>query len=314
MRSILSRSGPGSSRRRLAARLVTPLAALGLATAFATAAYAAPSPAAGATPGAAFEEGTSGTLLTFYTATDSTVWTGPAGGPFTQVGNGKLIGGPSAVEAGTVFNFVFGRGTNNALWWSNKFEDGGWSNWTSLGGSLTSRPGAVASSDEDYSVYARGTNGAVWALDHTAAGWGNWHSIGGNVLAGTGPAAAFINGFVWVLVVGTDKQLYIQQVGHGGFSPVGGQTTADPGLAAISDSLVGFVRGTDGVGYYHRFLSTAPAGWASMGGSFNSGLTAVGSGSTTDTLGLGTNNQVYRNSGTWSSSGPTFSGWTSVTG
>jgi hypothetical protein len=324
MRSIWNSNRSSSSgaharwRWRLTAGLVTPLAAMGLATAFATAAYAAPPPPArGVTPGAATEEG-GGPLSLFYTATDGTVWTGAAAGtpgPLTKVGNGVLVGGPSAITAGTVQEFAFGRGTNNALWWANQFKDGGWSNWTSLGGNLTSKPGAVfrGSSDQNYSVFARGTNGAAWELDHTTAGWGAWHSIGGNLLAGTGPAAAISNGATFVLVVGTNKQLYLQQLGAGGFSPAGGQTTADPGLASIAGALVGFARGTDNLGYYHRFLSTSP-GWHSMAGKFTSGFTAVGVGSTTYTFGLGTDSQVYRNIGTWTGYPPTFSGWTKVTG
>jgi len=234
-------------------------------------------------------------------ATDHTVWTGAAAGtpgPLTQVGNGRLVGGPSAITAETVQEFVFGRGTDHALWWASQFKDGSWSNWTSLGGNLESKPGAVCRgpSDQDYSVFVRGTNAAVWELDHTTAGWGAWHSIGGRLLEGTGPAAAVSNGATFVLVVGTDKQLYIQRLGVTGFIPAGGQTTADPGLATISGALVGFVRGTNGVGYYHRFLNTSP-GWHSMSGVFTSGFTAVGVGSTTYMFGLGTNSQVYRNIG-----------------
>jgi hypothetical protein len=326
MRSIWNGSRPASSgkRARLAARrrwrlvagLVTPLAAMGLATAFATAAYAAPpAPSPGITPGAA-TAGAGGPVDLFYTATDGTVWTGPAGGtpgPFTQVSNGRLTSGPSAIVAGGT-EYVFGQASDHALWWASSGPHGSWTNWSSLGGNITSKPGAVfrGPSAQDYSVYARGTDGAVWARDHSTAGWGGWHSIGGNLLTGVGPAAAYISG-TYVLVVGIDKQLYIQHVGVTGFTKAGGQTTAAPALAAISGALVGFVRGTDSVGYYHRFLNTSP-GWNKMGGVFNSGLTAVGVGSTTYTFGLGTDNQVYRNIGTWTSYPPTFSGWAKVTG
>lgn len=55
---------------------------------------------------------------------------------------------------------VFGRGTNNALWWRHQTASG-WSNWQSLGGILTSAPGT----------------------------WGPWTSLGGAVMAGTGPGA-----------------------------------------------------------------------------------------------------------------------------
>lgn len=329
MRSIWNGSRLGSTGTRtglvarwrwrlmagLMAGLVTPLAALGLATAFATAAYAAPPPPGpGITPGAAMA-GTGSPVDLFYTAIDGTVWTGPAGGtpgPFSQVSNGKLSSGPAAIVAGGT-EYVFGQ-ADHQLWYANSGPHGSWTNWISLGGIITSKPGAVfrGPSAQDYSAYARGNDGAVWARDHSTAGWGPWHSLGGNLLTGVGPAAAFISG-TYVLVVGIDKQLYVQHVGVTGFTKAGGQTTAAPALAAISIALVGFVRGTDSVGYYHRFLNTSP-GWNKMGGVFNSGLTAVGAGSTTYTFGLGTDNQVYRNIGTWTSYPPTFSGWTKVTG
>ncbi|MGE5285718.1 MAG: hypothetical protein ACM3ML_00640 [Micromonosporaceae bacterium] len=37
--------------------------------------------------------------------------------------------------------------------------------------------------------------------------------------------------------------------------------------------LVGFVRGVNNVGHYHRFLASSP-GWHSMGGRLTSGLAA----------------------------------------
>lgn len=329
MPSIRNRNRTGSSaaarwRWRLTAGLATPLAALGLATALTTAAYAdpppAPPPGPGLTPGVAFAP-SGGPLSAFYTAADQTVWTGPAGtpgGPFTQISNGRLISGPAAILAPPANDVVFGQGTDHALWFA--VESGGtWSFWGSLGGNITSKPGAVFRGplSSDYSVYARGTDGAVWGRDHFSTGWGSWHSLGGSLYGGTGPAAAFISGSTWLLAVGTNRALYIQRVGTGVWSNVGGQTTVAPGLAALPDSLVGFVRGTNGGAYYHRFLAGAQAGWQPMGGVFSSGLSATNSGFASYTLGLGTDSQVYRNTGTWTSTPskpPVFSGWGKVTG
>jgi hypothetical protein len=121
-----------------------------------------------------------------------------------------------------------------------------------------------------------------------------------------------------VLATGTNRELYIAEAGVTGFVPVGGTTTSSPGLTAIPSAqnapgaLVGFARGIDNVAYYHRFLASSP-GWHSMGGRFSSGLSAA-----TETLatipysltyGLGTDGQVYENSGTGTVYPPTFSGW-----
>jgi hypothetical protein len=326
MPSIWNRSGPkgtaASARTRIRTRigrltcgLAASLTALGLAAVLpaAVASAAPPPPAAGVAPGAAAES--AGLIDLFYTAADGTVWTLTAGGTPgtpTQVGTGKVIGGVSAFSAAGAL-VVFGEGTDHQLWWATRVH-GAWGAWTSLGGNLSSKPGAVfrGPSSADYSVFVRGTDGAVWARDHSAAGWGAWHSIGGQLLAGTGPSAAFLGG-TFVLVVGTNKELFIAHAGVTGFSAAGGQTTTSPALTAITGALVGFARGTDNAAYFHRFLSTSP-GWHLMGGNLTAGLAAVAAGSTTYTFGLGTDSQVYRNIGTWTAYPPTFSGWVKVTG
>lgn len=205
---------------------------------------------------------------------------------------------------------IFGRGTDNALWVNSCTPGGRCGSWASLGGVITSDPGAVfrGPSTADYSVYVRGTNGAVWGRDHSSSGWGAWHSLGGNLLPGTGPTAAFL-GHTYVLVVGIDGILYLREVGVTGFVAVGGLTNVTPALTALPTALVGFAQGLDFVGYYHRFLATSP-GWHPMTGAFTSGLSAATQNATTTlTFGLGTDNQVYENVGTWTSYPPAFGGW-----
>ena len=211
---------------------------------------------------------------------------------------------------------LFGEGGDHALWYTTGIGTS-WSNWASLGGGITAQPGAVyRGSAGVYAVFARGTNGAVWARDHTSAGWGAWHSEGGNLLGGTGPSAAYFGGITWILVAGTNRQLYLAEAGLTGFSPVGGLTTATPALTTAPGALAGFVRGTNGVAYFHRFLSSSP-GWNSMGGVFSSGLGAANvaiGGSFTYTVGLGTNSQVYFDGANWSFGYPPhFLGWTPIT-
>ena len=308
-------SGPPAVRwrRRLTAGVVTSLTAVGLAAASVTAASAAPlPPAAGVSP--AVVAGGIGPIY-FYTAANGTVWTKTETGAATQVSNGRVVGAVSGLFNGSSI-ILFGRGTNHALWFTTG-SGTRWSNWASLGGTLTSAPGAVfRGSAAVYAVFARGGNGAVWARDHSSAGWGPWHSEGGNLFGGTAPSAAFFAGITWILVAGTNKQLYIAEAGLTGFSPVGGLTTATPALTTAPGALVGFVRGTNRVAYFHRFLNTSP-GWHQMGGLFTSGLgaanVAVG-GDLTFTVGLGTNSQVYFDGGNWSFGYPPhLLGWSPIT-
>jgi hypothetical protein len=291
------------------AAVLAPVLAAGPASA-----QTAPPPAAGVMPGSAV---VGSTPYVFYTAANGSVWMKDLNNSQVTAANGRLVSGPSAIADGTGV-LVFGRGPDNQLWFNtcNTFNLCG--SWASLGGNITSKAGAVFTGPgvADYSVYARGANGAVWGRDHTTAGWGGWHSLGGNLLAGTGPAAAHLGG-TYVLATGTDRQLYIAEAGATGFVPAGGSTTASPALTAYPSAqsapaaLVGFARGTDNVGYYHRFLSSSP-GWHSMGGRFNSGLSASIQVQATIpnalTFGLGTDNRIYENNGNFTVYPPVFSG------
>jgi hypothetical protein len=305
----------GRQRQRLNGRaFLVALAGAGLAAAMtagsASAATAPTPPGPNYTPGS---EVVGSAAVIAYTATDGSVWVKDlVTGVYTPAG-GHLVTGPALVtdsgSTGPVV-VVFGEGTDHALWETICSPGDSCGSWMSLGGNITSRPGAVFRGPGlgDYSVYARGANGAVWGRDHTSAGWSGWYTTGGHLLAGTGPSAAFLGG-TYILAVGTNQELYLQRRGVTGFVPVGGATTATPALTAIAAALVGFVRGTDGAAYYHRFLNTSP-GWHSMAGAFTSGLSAVAlNGTTTLTFGLGTDSRVYGDGADWTSYPPTLLGW-----
>ncbi|HLI37152.1 MAG TPA: hypothetical protein VKV80_07400 [Streptosporangiaceae bacterium] len=288
-------------------------AVLAAGTASAQTTAHAPAPAPGTTPAVAVQQDQ---VFVFYRAANGSVsMTDVTTGKTTSAG-GRLLSAPSAVPDGGGL-LVFGRGTDNQLWDTYCTTGGSCEPWGSLGGNLTSRPGAVlVGSDSDYlSVYVRGTDGAVWARDFGSPDWDAWHRVGGQVLGGTGPAAAAIGGSTYVMVAGTNRELYLEKVGVTGFNPVGGVTTANPALTAVPGALVGFARGTDNAGYYHRFLSSSP-GWHPIGGTLASGLAASSPPGTarTYTFGLGTDSQAYEDVGNWSGYPPAFGGWFKVTG
>jgi hypothetical protein len=98
----------------------------------------------------------------------------------------------------------------------------------------------------DGQVYVRGTDGALWDRDQTSTGWSTWSRIGGVLRSSTAPSAAVtFDGNSYVLVVGTNRQLYIHQVGKTGFTAAGGTTGSTPALVATFSALVAFARGTD---------------------------------------------------------------------
>ena len=313
-------------RRRAGWSMVVVLALAGVCLAPLSAAAAPdpppdiPSPAPGVAPGLVVTSGSSIDML--YTATDGTVWIKQgvaSGGPPVPYG-GRIVGAPAPIfAAGT--DIVFGRGTDNQLWYNvlgYYFSQP----WQPLGGRLTSNPGAVSLGGGTYAVFVRGADGAVWERMYSGTTWSSWRSLGGQVLAGTGPTAAYLTGshHIYVGVVGINRQTYLKIADLAtGFFSIGGQTTASPALTAISPTtLVAFSRGTNGAGYYDRYTQAGgQTGWQSIGGQLTSGLAAgsslVAGKATTYTMALGTDNQVYETVGNWASNPPTFSSWTQQT-
>ena len=313
-------------RCRAGASMAVVLALAGISLATGSAAAAPdpppyiPPPAPGVTPGLVVTPGPGLDML--YITADGTVWIqqGVGSGPPVPYG-GRLVSAPAPIFAANT-EIVFGQGTDNQLWY-NVLGFYFSQPWQPLGGRLTSKPGAVSLGGGAYAVFVRGTDGAVWERIYSGTAWSSWRSLGGQVLPGTGPTAAYLTGTgrIYVGVVGTNRQMYLKIANLAtGFFSIGGQMTASPALTAISPStLVAFSRGTNGAGYYNRYTQAGgPTGWRSIGGRLTSGLAAgsslVAGKATTYTMGLGTDNQVYKTDGNWASNPPSFSGWTRQTG
>lgn len=276
---------------------------LGTTLAFAGTAFAQEGPAAGVTPGAV----TVGSArYVFYTAADGSVWeknvvTGAEGSARTI--GGRLVSAPSAIYDGTNI-LVFGQGTDDALWYTTcNSTASACGQWISLGGVITSKPGAVAiDMAGDLAVFARGPDSAVWArFFGTADGWGPWSSEGGRLLPGTGPSAAeYGTATEYILVTGTDEGLWLGKIsaatGTSGFQPVGGFTTQSPAVTSSSGAITGFATGTDNHGYTENLLTLG--GWQTIGGQLTSGLAAITDNSgNAYAYGLGTSGQVYQHAG-----------------
>jgi hypothetical protein len=271
-------------------------------------------PAPGVTPGAVWQPGVS-LPDALYTAADGSVWIQQELDTLAVPYGGQVVGAPAPVATSDAI-INFGRGPDNQLWY-NRVTTGFSQPSHPLGGALTSKPGAASLGGNAYAVFVRGTDGAVWERAYNGTTWAGWQRIGGQVLAGTGPAAAYLTGSkkLYVAVVGTNHQVYLKVAnGSGGFFSIGGQTTVNPALTAISaTTLAAFCRGTNDAGYSTRYPAAGASGWRSMGGKLSTGLSAV-SGTvngkaTTYTFALGTNSAIYGNTGTWTSYPPALSGW-----
>src|SRR5579875_3448053 len=169
------------SRGRWGTRaLLAGLASAGLATALAAgatsagAAVAAAAPAGGTAPGGVY---VGSSLVMAYTGTDHTVQVKDLANGVTFNAGGNLTAAPALAPSGSDV-LIFGPGTNHQLYFKSCTLAGSCSGWVSLGGSVTSKAGAVFEGPKvaDYAVYVRGGNGAAWGRTHTTAGWGAWRS------------------------------------------------------------------------------------------------------------------------------------------
>ena len=277
----------------------------------------APGPAPGVNMGAAAPAASS--LYLAYAGTNGAAYLrNEITGGVTGLG-GRLIGGPAVAQTAAGLS-VFGRGTDNALWWTHQMTGGKWSSWQSLGGVITSQPGVTGLTAGYGSVLAlaRGADGALWFRAQGSSGWSAWKSFGGKLLSGTGPAAVNADGGFVVAVTGTDHHVWLfgpmgMQVY--GFLNFGGLTSSTPGITSLpgvmSPQVMVFARGTDNALWYKQSILPIgnPAGWASLG----AGLTTAPAAATVPggkmyVFVLGVDNLPYM----WSGTSPSNGGWASA--
>jgi hypothetical protein len=283
-------------------------------TAGSAAAQAAVAPQGGATPAIAATGDASVPVVFDYTGSDGHVYEASLAAPTSAVSlGGTVTGGPaltfSPAPLGPELVGPFVHGPQNQAWW----YVGGAPAWISLGGGLTSRPGAAAGAlsvtgGEALDVVVRGPDGAVWIKQFTHTTETNWTSLGGHTSLGSGPAAVNVGGTLYVLALDTAGTVFVNRSTDGahwsGWRSLGGTASGDVGVATPARGVgVVFVRGPGNAAFYKEFAGTTPgvtAGWHSLGGSLTSG---VGAGATshgaTYALVLGPNGAIDARGGIW---------------
>ena len=86
------------------------------------------------------------------------------GGAFRRVG-GRSLDAPAAVELSDGATALFVRGTDNALWETNRTSPTArWQGWHRVGGILTSAPvvNSFPATPRSYAVFAVGADGNLW--------------------------------------------------------------------------------------------------------------------------------------------------------
>lgn len=157
---------------------------------------------------------------------------------------------PTAIKGDNGKLRVFVRGKDGKTY-MNAQKSGGWTGFTSLGGTATSAPTVVLSGSGQLGLFTRGADGALWHKWENSPGgsWSGWYSLGGGVHQPV--AAVDTDGRMEVFVRGNNNALYrTRQKAAGGawegFTSMGGSMTGAPAVGRNKDGrLEVFFRASD---------------------------------------------------------------------
>ena len=103
--------------------------------------------------------------------------------------------------------YVFARGADQTLMYSQG-EGGGWSSsWQSLGGALTSAPDAASWGPARIDVFARGANKELRQIARVGTAWTPWYDLGGTLASGPS-AVSWGPNRIDVVAQGTDRAIW----------------------------------------------------------------------------------------------------------
>ena len=180
---------------------------------------------------------------------------------------GTLPEDPAAFVSSSGYVWVFGVGTNGAVFERHLRPGGSWSGWASLGANVTGVPSVVQDHGGTMRVYLRGIGGNLYEDALPQGGrWSGLRNMGGVL---TDSPAAFVgsSGYVSVIGVGTNRALFERHLAPGGswsgWVSVGGSVIGVPAAAEDSSGYIRvYARGTNG----HLFEAKQPPGgrWSSM--------------------------------------------------
>jgi len=135
-----------------------------------------------------------------------------ADGGWTSAGaphDWPIYGRPSAVvdDAGVLHLAV--RVRTDEIW-ERTLSGGTWSDWTSLGGTLSGSPTLLATSGRVY-LFALAADNRLWQRNYVDGAWGGWFQRGEfsmDAFHGAVGAAAGDNGSAWIAVTGIDGHVH----------------------------------------------------------------------------------------------------------
>jgi hypothetical protein len=173
---------------------------------------------------------------------------------------------------------VFARGVDGHLWFRAFTVPGGPSGgWESLGGDLTSGPGASATKDNLHvDVFVRGSDGGVWHrhrnINAPSIGpqWSPWEPVGGQITSDPDSATNAYDLGVDVVARGVDGAVWFRRAtGRTQWQDwlcLGGQVTSGPSIASDGQRTVVAGRGLDGSIWLRELAGQAWGPWYPIGG------------------------------------------------
>ena len=224
---------------------------------------------------------------------------------------GRVVGAPLVVQRPGGPLEVLARGTDSRLWARCQSEDGTWTAWSRLEGTVTGPPaGAVVGTE--LQLFARGADGSlvVRASPEPGSWAGGWTSLGGRLLAGSAPAAAVVAEATDVVVHGTDGAVHRGSLAAGawsGFRSLGGPSlVGSPTAVAAGGELVVVSVGSTG----RPYARTLATDWTGLGGALfgSAALVAAPDGLGAVAFGTGTDGVTYRTT----RMGTAWSGWSAL--
>jgi hypothetical protein len=150
-----------------------------------------------------------------------------------------------------------------------------WSNWESLGGTITAGPAASSWAGERLDTFVKGANNAVWHK-WFAGGWSGWESLGG-VIDGSPAAVSWANGRIDLFGRGMDNALWhrwFDGTWHN-WESLGGTITSGPAVSSWAPGRLDvFAKGANNA-LWHKWYDGAWRGWESLGGTIDNTPAAV---------------------------------------
>ena len=165
---------------------------------------------------------------------------------------------------------IFVRGTDNQLWQKWWDISGGWRDWFSLGGEITSAPSVISANPDHLDVYTRGTDNQLWQKWWSGSNWSDWTPLGGELASAPGVVARTPD-HRDVFVRGTDNQLWQKWWdalgGWRDWSALGGEITSAPSVISVSPTQLDvYTRGTDNQLWQKWWNGTQWSDWTPLGG------------------------------------------------